>query len=105
MKTLSEPETEDPGAAFVSKMGALLEVATGLFRAGKADDAIEFLANAVELCEENPVYALRRSDRLGSSLQQIVHGLAANALAKRPFHAHLNELLGRIRALRGASIH
>jgi hypothetical protein len=96
---------EDPEVTFASKMGALLEVAAGLFKAGKPDEAIEFLANAVELCEENPTYAVRRSDQLGSTLEQVVRGFVANALAKRDGHATLRELLARMDAVRRSAIH
>lgn len=102
---MSQADRENPEAVFVTRMGALLERASGLFRSGRADDAIRVLANAVELCEQNPVFALRRSDKLGSSLQQVAHGLIANALAKRNSHAKLTELLGRMQVLRGAGIH
>ena len=57
---------------FASKLNALLEVASGHFRAGCVDDAIEFLEAAVELCEENPAFALKRIEGLGTNLQKVV---------------------------------
>lgn len=102
---MSEPETEDPEIGFRTKIGTLLEVAAGLFKAGQAEGAIEFLANAVELCEENPVFALRHSDHLGTSLQQVVHGFVANAFATRGGNRRLRELLARVEAVQRSTIH
>jgi hypothetical protein len=102
---MREPETKKSEINFRTKIGTLLEVAAGLFKAEHADDAIEFLANAVELCEENPVYALRHSDQLGSSLRQVVHGFVANALAKRGDNPKLRELLARVEAVQRSRIH
>jgi hypothetical protein len=102
---MQEPETKASEISFRTKIGALLEVAAGLFKAQQADDAIELLANAVELCEQNPVYALRHSAQLGSSLRQVVHGFVANALAKRGNNPKLRELLARVEAVQRSTIH
>ena len=104
-RVMREREIKDPETSFRTKIATLLEVAAGLFKADRADDAIEFLANAVELCEENPVYALRHSDQLGSSLHQVVHGFVANAFAKRGGNPQLRALLGRVQAVRRSTIH
>jgi hypothetical protein len=90
---------------FASKLNALLEVASGHFRAGCVDDAIEFLEAAVELCEENPAFALKPIESLGTNLQKVVAACVANALSKRVSHARLTELLRRIEALHRAMIH
>ena len=102
---MQERETKNSEISFRTKIGTLLEDAARLFKAQQPDDAIEFLANAVELCEENPVYALRHSDQLGSSLRQVVHGFVANALAKRGNNPKLRELLARAEAVQRSTIH
>jgi hypothetical protein len=91
--------------AFAEKMGALLEVASGHFKAGQVDDAIEFLTAAVELCEEHPTLALRPLEKLGANLQQVVSGCVENALAKRTPHAQLAELRARLEAVRQMTFH
>jgi hypothetical protein len=103
--TLATLDDAQQMEAFVARLGALLEAASAHFKAGTVDDAIEFLQAAVEICEENPSFALRPYENLGASLQQVVHGCVSNALAKRLSHGRLIELLTRIEAVRQATIH
>jgi hypothetical protein len=96
---------DDPVTTFFKTAGELLESAVACFKAGERDSAFEFVGKAIDLCEQNPVYAVARSSDLSSSLQQIIHCLISNAIAKGHSGDKAKALLGRIQALHARTIH
>jgi hypothetical protein len=96
---------DDSFIAFFSAVGDCLEIAVRHFKAGNPDAAAVSLAQSVELCEQNPAYAMFRSADLGSSLQSVVHGCISNAIAKGRSGPRMLDLLARIQAISQRPLH
>ena len=96
---------ENPVTAFIAAVSARLDECIFSFKAGDYDAALRALEVTVALCEQHPAYALRHSNRLGSSLHKVVRGCISNAIAKRRAPEKMSGLLARMDAIERTQVH